>query len=249
MSLSDEEEDFLSADEDVDESRPTGPIQELLTKEAAGSSLPPAPPPTPALSSSPSSGGVASSPTLESATAIVEAAAAAVAVVEPIKNTSSQYSWRIPPAGSPKAAPISSRQAPPSRTESPESGDTKEAADKAQQAKLALDKLSERLSHQEKSFFELVAGDIKKVAIRAGETLAPPGQEQSTASGEPTTSDDSLPNTLVDLGTSIGSWGWSNASKLLTSATKVTTQVTSQVSSQVNAILTPISDEVKKDNK
>lgn len=238
MSLSDDEEDFLSADEDVDEHQqqaiPAAPTR--TERDHDESSYPPAPPPTPALSSSPSSTGPA--------TSLVDRASPA----ESAKSAPSQYNWRLPPAATSKSTSQCQANTSSSRKESSQ---INEATDKAQQARLALDKLSEKLSHQEKSLFEMVAGDIKKVAIRATDTLAPqaPKHSGTSTSSEPATGDESLPSSLVDLGTSIGSWGWNNASKLLTSASKVTTQVTSQVSSQVNAILAPMPAEVKKDNK
>lgn len=214
MSLSDDEDDFLSADEDALEEENNSPNQK-------SSSFPPAPPPTPALSSSPTSSSVSNA-----------------------FPDSTEGSNRAEPRSTHQKQVPNSKQIS-SKTEdcsSPSSADQS----KTQQARFALDKLSEKLSNQERSLFEMVAEDIKKVAIRAGETLAPVNNEEPGTSSGTATSDENLPS-LVDLGSTIGSWGWSNASKLLNSASKVTSQVTSQVSSQVNAILSPA--EIKKDNK
>lgn len=119
-----------------------------------------------------------------------------------------QYGWRIP---SKSITQQSSGASTPSRSVKAED-----------QARQALDKLSEKLSQTDKYVFERVVADIKKVSIKDEEV--------------PTTSDlaSALPS-ITDLGSTLGGWGWSGATKLLSSASQVTSQVGSVLDSVVGA--------------
>lgn len=87
---------------------------------------------------------------------------------------------------------------------------------KSEQTRLALDRLSEQVSQSDKNLFTKVAEDLKKVSIKSGES------SNSQASSETPT----MP-LISDLGGTLSSWNWSNATKLLASASQVTSQVSS----------------------
>lgn len=97
-----------------------------------------------------------------------------------------------------------------------------------QMPKLALDRLSDTLSQTEKSLFEQVAEDLKKVAIKPTDTSAYPNAE-----GSLTDTALSAISSISDLGNTLGGWGWSGASKLISSASQVTSQVGSVIDSVV----------------
>ena len=173
-------------------------------------SLPPAPPPTPALSSSfnnldEQQSTNASSPTLNTTA-----------------TATTQYGWRILP----KIIPTPQA----SGSGAKETGATviaqSSTSNTIEQTRSALDRLSENASHSEKNLFEKVAADLKKVSIRSEDP--PVGQEDGGG----------LPNNpvplIADLGSTLGSWGWSGATKLLSSASHVTSQVSSVLDSVVN---------------
>lgn len=87
-------------------------------------------------------------------------------------------------------------------------------------ARFALDRLSESVSQSRtQNIFEKVVDDIKRVSLKTdqGEILAPP----SMAS-------------ITELGSTLGGWGWSGASKLIASASQVTSQVGSVLDTVVN---------------
>lgn len=101
---------------------------------------------------------------------------------------------------------------------------------KVLQTRQALDRLAEKLcSADDKNLFEQVAEDVKKVSISANTT---------NRDNQPTDVPDfSLPtmSELGSLGGAIGGWGWNGATKLLASATQVTSQVGSVLDSVVQA--------------
>lgn len=123
----------------------------------------------------------------------------------------SQYGWRLPA----KLKNIGAESL------SPHS--------KSEQARQALDRLSEKLYESDKNLFEKVAEDIKKVSIKSGEPSASAdsaGASGSASGGMPL---------LSDLTSTLGGWNWNSASRLLASASQVTSQVGSVLDSVVNA--------------
>lgn len=124
-----------------------------------------------------------------------------------IKN---QYGWRI--LQSHKVIPTSQPDTP-----------TRIVDPKGEQARLALDRLSEKLSQSDKNLFERVAADIKKVSIKSDDPPVPDAPPISSV----------LPS-ISDLGSTFGGWGWSGATKLLSSASQVTSHVGSVFDSVVN---------------
>lgn len=92
------------------------------------------------------------------------------------------------------------------------------------QATSVLDRLSESVDQSQKNqnIFDMVVGDIKRVSIRDqdGTSVSPP-----------------IPISITDLGSTLGDWGWSGASKLIASASQVTNQVTSQVGSVLDSVV------------
>lgn len=123
---------------------------------------------------------------------------------------STQFAWRVP-------AKISTRD---ERSSSINKDDP--------MPRLALDRLSDTLSQTEKSIFEQVAEDLKKVAIKTSDTSA-----FSNAEGSLTDTALSAISSISDLGNTLGGWGWSGASKLISSASQVTSQVGSVIDSVV----------------
>lgn len=120
-----------------------------------------------------------------------------------------QYSWRIPPK-------IASQQ-------SSSGSNTPSKNVKAdEQARQVLDRLSERLTQTDKNLFERVAADIKKVSLKKEETPATTDLPSALAS-------------ITDLGSTLGGWGWSGATKILSSASQVTSQVSSVLDTVVGA--------------
>lgn len=87
---------------------------------------------------------------------------------------------------------------------------------KSEQTKLALDRLSEQISQSEKNLFTRVAEDLKKVSIKS----------EDSNSQQPASDAGAIP-LISDLGSTFGSWNWGNATKLLASASQVTSQVSS----------------------
>lgn len=87
---------------------------------------------------------------------------------------------------------------------------------KSEQTRQALDRLSEQVSQSDKNLFTKVAEDLKKVSIKSGES-----------SSALFSSDSSTIPSMSDLGGSFSGWNWSNATKLLASASQVTSQVSS----------------------
>lgn len=161
---------------------------------------PQAPPPTPALSSSFCADEPLASP----------ASSAAAAV--PGETSGTQYGWRVPIKPRTKQTDI----APPKECD-------------INQARAALDRLSEKYTDADKSLFQKVADDIKKVTIKSDDPPIDPTQQQSTSSGS-----SGLPS-ISSLGQSFGGWNWNSASRILASASEVTAQVSSVLDSVVNA--------------
>jgi hypothetical protein len=127
-----------------------------------------------------------------------------------LPSLSTQFGWRIPPKNATQQS--SSGSSTPSKNTKTDD-----------QARHVLDRLSERLSQTDKNLFERVAADIKKVSIKDKEVPA-----------TVTTTD--LPSALTsitDLGNTLSGWGWSGATKLLSSASQVTSQVGSVLDSVV----------------
>ena len=184
----------------------------------SNSFLPPAPPPTPALSSS--FNQLVDQPEPSSPSMI---------------SSSTQYGWRLPPSARQMSPSNSLPGTPGSEPATGSAASTAEAVPsraKGEQARDALDRLADRLaqSNQGGSIFERVAADLKKVSIKAEEQQAlDAGQASATAAAEAALS------TIADLGTTLGGWGWSGATKLLSSATQLSTQVGSVLDSVVNA--------------
>ena len=168
---------------------------------------PPAPPPTPALSSSFSQ--------LNDCPATIST---------PTLTSSTQYGWRIPSA---RQTPPSTSQPGTPKGESSSTSDVhKDRSIKNEQARLALDRLSDKLSQidQGKNLFDQVAADLRKVSMKPSEPTA----------GSQTTDLPAIASSLTDLGSTISGWGWSGASKLFSSATQVTSQVGSVFETVVN---------------
>lgn len=125
-----------------------------------------------------------------------------------------QYGWRVPA----KVKPNQSGAA----DTSPSS------ASKSDQARLTLDRLSEKLSQSDKSLFERVADDLKKVSIKPGDATVP--EDNSSTAGIPL---------IYDLTDTLSNWNWNSASRFLASASKITSQVSSVIDSVVNASQQP----------
>lgn len=163
-------------------------------------SMPPAPPPTPALSSSFNSDE------------------------QPNETPTSLYSWRVPikiqkVTTASSSSPSLSKQDT-EKQEQPAVSGLKSTDTKTEQARLTLDRLSEKLSQPDKNLFEKVAEDLKKVSI-----------SQEPTSGN---SSDSLP-IIPSLSSTFSGWNWSSATKILASASQVTSQVSSVLDSAVGA--------------
>jgi len=110
----------------------------------------------------------------------------------PISNPSTQYGWRIPVKPKPEPAISGEKSSP-----------------KSERARLALDRLAEKLSQPDKNIFEKVAQDIKKVSIKTSD----PPISACGSGGIPL---------IPDLGGALGRWNWNSASKFLASAAQVT---------------------------
>jgi hypothetical protein len=169
---------------------------------------PPAPPSTPALSSSFNN--------LSDQTPLTTGTSSA---------TNTQYGWRMFPKVANQQS--SSGTSSPSKNTKPED-----------QARSVLDKLSEKLSQNDKSLFERVAADIKKVSINDEES-------QTTT----TTDTPSALTSITDLGSTLGGWGWNGATKLLSSASQVTSQVSSVLDSVVGVSVPDENDAINTRNK
>lgn len=123
--------------------------------------------------------------------------------------STTQYGWRIP------------TRTKVNHSENPASDE------KSEQARLALDRLSEKMSQSDKNLFEKVAEDIKKVSIRP--------QNPSSSEAQPSSSSSSSSIPLIsELGSTLGGWNWNSASRFLASASQVTSQVGSVLDSVVN---------------
>lgn len=106
---------------------------------------------------------------------------------------------------------------------------TGEKEGKGEHARLTLDKLSEKLSQSDKNLFAKVAEDLKKVSIK-------PKPEGSTDPAKEAGS--SIPS-ISDLGSALGGWNWNSASRLLASASQVTSQVGSVIDSVIRVPTEP----------
>lgn len=102
---------------------------------------------------------------------------------------------------------------------------------KSEQARLALDRLSEILPQSEKSLFERIAEDVKKVSITTGDRN---NFSQAQSSGSDNSKGGSAIPLFSELSSSLGGWNWNGASKLLASASQMTSQVGSVLDSVVN---------------
>lgn len=118
------------------------------------------------------------------------------------EDPSSQFGWRMPKSKG---------------LVKPNEKPDKNTATTGAQARLALDRLSELTCHTDsRNLFERVADDLKRVTIGSNES-----SENSEVQGQIGTSIQSI----AELGNTISSWGFSGASKLLASASQVTSQV------------------------
>lgn len=124
-----------------------------------------------------------------------------------------QYGWRI----SPKVRE--------NQLESPQADNSK-----SEQARVALDRLAETSPQSDKSLFEKIAEDVKRVTITTGDR----GESESSGSLDNSKSGSSTIPFLSEVGLSFGGWNWNSASKLLASASQVTSQVGSVLDSVVN---------------
>lgn len=97
---------------------------------------------------------------------------------------------------------------------------SKQPDTKSEQTRLALDRLSEQISQSEKTLFTKVAEDLKKVSIKS----------EDSNTQRPTSEAGAIP-LISDLGGTLGGWSWGNATKLLASASQVTSQVSSVLDS------------------
>lgn len=177
--------------------------------EYPSSNPPPAPPPTPALSSSFSN---SQEPTVSPVVASE--------LKEENENVGSKYGWRIPTKNTP-----SFKQPESASTFGASVATTSNVSDKRSkndQARSALDRLTS-LTQDNKNLFEKVAEDLKKVSIKSN----PVQTSESSSSGA------NIP-IISDLG-ALGGWSWNSASRLLASASQVTSQVGSMLDTVKNA--------------
>lgn len=136
--------------------------------------------------------------------------------LSPSSGSGTQYGWRIAPK-------VKDNQQEYAQSES---------SSKSDQARVALDRLSESLPQSEKSLFERIAEDVKKVTITAGDRSSG-GSTSADANSGPQNSGPAIP-LFSELSSSLGGWNWNGASKLLASASQVTSQVGSVLDSVVN---------------
>lgn len=136
-------------------------------------------------------------------------------------TSTSQYSWRVPNQPS---------------TVRPQQADAKPNEPKSDQTRMALDRLSESLSQSDKNLFEKVAADLKKVSIRPKTETSEGGEGVATSSGV------SIP-LISDLGSTLGGWSWNSATKLLTSASQVTSHVGTVIDSVSQHLQQPSSSQ------
>lgn len=127
-------------------------------------------------------------------------------------SPASQYGWRVP---------IKPREKP---TDTPP-----QEQSNLNQARVALDRLSEKYSDTDKSLFQKVADDLKRVSIKSED------RPIATDSQDPPSQGPSGLPSLSSLGQSFGGWNWNSASRILASASEVTSQVSSVLDSVVNA--------------
>lgn len=128
-------------------------------------------------------------------------------------SSGTQYGWRISPK-------VKEDQQETSQADN----------SKSEQARVALDRLAEISPQSDKSLFEKIAEDVKRVTITTGDRVEPENSD-SLDSSKPGSSTIPL---LSELSSSFGGWNWNSASKLLASASQVTSQVGSVLDSVVN---------------
>lgn len=126
------------------------------------------------------------------------------------ESSGSQYGWRVP-----IKPRVKQTDTPPKECD-------------IDQARAALDRLSDQYTDTDKSLFQKVADDLKKVSIKSED----PSNVQNPTQATPGPS--ALPS-LSSLGQTFGGWNWNSASRILASASEVTSQVSSVLDSVVNA--------------
>lgn len=257
MSLSEDEDDYLSADEDCLTAPPPTPAlsSSFASDEQTKWANPPPVSPKPKMTSvtptnedfnlkeTPSA--PETNPTTATKTTTTPTSSHAATAVAP---TPSQYGWRIPTKNT-----LTSKQQTIEQTSKEEKGDdpTPKPEDEVElKTRLVFDEMSRKLSkkllsHHDKNLIDIVKEDIKRLSIKT-DAEEPAGREARRAINLPTPS---ITASITDLGTTLGGWSWSGASKILASASLVTSQVGSVLDSVVNPKSTIEQSEQQQSNK